>query len=96
MQYPYDINMTCDGVSDVSTPVNIEWYDQAGNRLYNQTNHFEITQNARGVSRLRIIIANDDDLGVSRAGLYTCTADNGVSKDTRSAHVFKPSEQQSE
>jgi uncharacterized protein YodC (DUF2158 family) len=96
MEYPYDVNMTCGGVSDPSTPVTVEWYDHHNNRIYNQTDNFEITQNAQGVSRLRIIIAHDDDeFGAWRAGMYKCNVSNGVSYELRSAHVFKPTEKES-
>lgn len=96
MMYPYDVNITCSGTSDPSTPVTVEWYDSRGNMLYNQTNHYEITQlPVSGVSQLRIIVSNDKDGGASKTGQYTCVVSNRVSEDSRSVIVSLAKEPES-
>lgn len=96
MMYPYDVNITCSGTSDPSTPVTVEWYDSRGNMLYNQTNHYEITQlPVSDVSQLRIIVSNDKDGGASKTGQYTCVVSNRVSEDSRSVIVSLAKEPES-
>ena len=94
MVYPYDVNITCGGVSDPSTPVTVEWFDKNGNRLFNETDKIAITQNDAGVSLLRVIIKTDEDKGRSRSGAYFCYISNGYSNFTKDAVISEEPERE--
>lgn len=87
LEPPTPEDLTCEGSSDTSTPVNIDWYFN-GYLIANESGKYEVYKNP-GSTLLRIH-SGEKALTTKVGGNYTCVVTNGYSSSVQSVDVKLP------